>query len=121
MQLQMRFLPKSRSHDSDGGSVASDAGGGGGGSASSAAASGGTARARIARCGARQTHSQSSPTHRGAAADAPAAEWRHEDAGDDDEDEDVDVEVDVQQQQQQQQQSRLLVSFDDADLKDTRV
>ena len=120
MQLQMRFLPKSRSHDSDGGSVASDAGGGGG-SASSAAASGGTARARIARCGARQAHSQSSPTHRGAAADAPAAEWRHEDAGDDDEDEDVDVEVDVQQQQQQQQQSRLLVSFDDTDLKDTRV
>ena len=112
----MRFLPKSRSHDSDGGSVASDAGGGGG----SAAASGGTARARIARCGARQTHSQSSPTHRGAAADTPAAEWTHEDAGDDDEDEDVDVEVDVQQQQQQQQ-SRLLVSFDDTDLKDTRV
>jgi len=26
-----------------------------------------------------------------------------------------------QQQQQQQQQSRLLVSFDDTDLKDTRV
>jgi len=110
----MRFLPKSRSHDSDG-SVASDSCG------SVSGTSGGTARARIARYGARQTHSQSSPTHRDHAPDPPTREWsglRDEDEDADDVDDDVDVD---RQQQQQQHSSRLLVCFDDTDLKDTRV
>ena len=115
-QLQMRFLPKSKSHDSEG-SVSSDACG-------PATGTTGTARARIARYGARHTHSQSSPSHRDHAAGPSTDEWAglsddEEDEDDDDNDDDDDGDdVDVDDAGQS---SRLLVSFDDSNLKDTRV
>ena len=106
----MRFLPKSRSHDSEG-SVTSDACG-------STTGTTGTARARIARYGARHTHSQSSPTHRDHSAGPSTDEWVgvSDDEEDDEDDDDDDGDVDGGGQS-----SRLLVSFDDANLKDTRV
>ena len=105
----MRFLPKSRSHDSEA-SVVSDP------SSSVSAASSGTARARIARYGARHAHSQSSPTHRDHASGPPTT---HEWAGpSDDDDTNEENEADFGGRGQS---SRLMVCFDDADLKDTHV
>jgi len=111
----MRFLPKSKSHDSDG-SVASDTCG----SVSGAAA--GTARARIARYGARQANSQSSPSHRDHG--PPTHEWLGLSDDDDDDDDEVDNAGDIGDLDgggQAAQSSRLLVCFDDDELKDTRV
>jgi len=118
VQLKMRFLPKSRSHDSEG-SVTSDTCG----SVSGAAA--GTARARIARYGARHTNSQSSPSHRDHASGTHTQEWLGLGDNDDDEDDDDDDNAaaadDVDGVDQRDQSSRLLVCLSDADLKDTRV
>ena len=115
-QLQMRFLSKARSHDSEG-SVTTDT------CSSVSAASTGTARARIARYGARHAHSQSSPTHRDHASglsthDYPGLSDDEEDEVDDDDNHDDD---EVDGSGEQAQSSRLLVCFDDAVLKDTRV
>ena len=113
----MRFLPKSRSHDSEA-SVTSETCG-----STVSGASTGTARARIARYGVRQSQSQTSPTHRDHAHDRPAYDVDDDDDDDgnrDDEEEDDDDDDDVDEQRAQS--SRLLVCFDDAgDLKDTRV
>ena len=110
----MRFLPKSKSHDSDG-SVTSDTCG---------STSTGTARARIARYGARHAHSQSSPTHRDHAPGPPTDEWSglsDDDADEEEEEDDDDREDDDVDRGGQSSSSRLLVCFDDAELKDTRV
>ena len=108
-QLQMRFLPKSKSHEVEG-SVSSDTCGSASGSST------GTARARIARHGPRHGHSQSSPTHRDHAPEPSTHEWiGFSDEEDDDDDDDGDDVCEVGQQ------TRLLVSFDDDHLRDTRV
>jgi len=75
----------------------------------------GTARARIARYGARHAHSQSSPTHRDHAPGPPTEEWSGEVSDDDDDDDDADSDG------QHGQSSRMLVSFDGDTLRDTRV
>jgi len=116
----MRFLPKSRSHDSEG-SVASDT------CSSVPGAATGTARARIARYGARHANSQSSPTHRDHTSGPPNQEWLglsdNEDDDDDDNNnvDDVNDDDDLDGGDQQAQSSHLLDCFDEANLKDTRV
>jgi len=109
----MRFLPKSRSHDSDG-SVASETCSG-----SVSGASSGTARARIARYGARHAHS--SPTHHDHASDEPPTHEWPDVSDNDDCDEDNDDDDLHHVDGQPGQSSRTLLLSDGADLKDTRV
>jgi len=85
----------------------------------SAGASSGTARARIARYGARHAHS--SPTHHDHASDEPPTHEWPDVSDNDDCDEDNDDDDLHHVDGQPGQSSRTLLLSDGADLKDTRV